>query len=156
MSGLETVAEWGSQILQTIKDGIMKKVEDAKTWGKDLIENFVQGIKNSINLVGDAVSSVADKIKSFIGFSEPDEGPLSDFHTYAPDMIELFTEGLNESKAKISSTLTSVLQLPDSGMQMEAAGVGEAITIPVYIGQEKLDTIIVNANSRMNLVSGGR
>lgn len=156
MSGLETVAEWGSQILQTIKDGIMKKVEDAKTWGKDLIENFVQGIKNSINLVGDAVSSVADKIKSFIGFSEPDEGPLSDFHTYAPDMIELFTEGLNESKAKISSTLTSVLQLPDSGMQMEAAGVGEAITIPVYIGQEKLDTIIVNANSRMNLASGGR
>lgn len=150
-----TVLQWGADIIQTIKDGIMGKVEDAKTWGKDLIENFVQGIKNSINLVGDAVRSVADKIKSFIGFSEPEEGPLSDFHTYAPDMIELFTEGLDESKAKLSSTLTSVLQLPDNGMQMEAAGAGN-ITIPVYIGQEKLDTIIVNLNAHRNLVSGGR
>lgn len=156
LNGLTAVAEWGANILQTIKDGIMGKVEDAKNWGKDLIDNFVKGIKDSIGKVGDAVSSVADKVKSFIGFSEPDEGPLSDFHTYAPDMIELFTEGLEESKAKISSTLTSVLQLPDNGVQMEAAGVGENITIPVYIGQERLDTIILNSQSRHNLVSGGR
>ena len=72
-------------------------------------------------------------------------------------MIELFTEGLEDSKVKLQSTLTSVLQLPESDMQMEAAGVGMApITIPVYIGEEKLDTIILNAQSRYNLMSGGR
>lgn len=156
VNGLVTVAEWGAQIIQTIKDGIMGKVEDAKTWGKDLIENFVNGIKNSINLVGDAVSSVADKIKSFIGFSEPEDGPLSNFHTYAPDMIDLFCEGLEDSKMELDSTLTSVLQLPQSDIRMEAAGAGAPITIPVYIGEEKLDTIIVNAQSRYNLMSGGR
>ena len=152
-----TVAEWGAEIIQTIKEAIMEKVEAAKEWGKDLIENFVQGIKNSLNLVGDAVKAVAQKIKDFIGFSEPEEGPLSNFHTYAPDMIELFTEGLEDSKMKLQSTLTSVLELPQSDMQMEAAGVGMApITIPVYIGEEKLDTIILNAQSRYNLMSGGR
>ena len=157
VGGLVTVAQWGADIIDTIKTAIMEKIEEAKTWGKDLIQNFVDGIKGALNLVGDAVKAVAQKIKDFIGFSEPEEGPLSNFHTYAPDMIDLFTEGLEDSKVKLQSTLTSVLQLPENEMQVEAAGVGGgAITIPVYIGQEKLDTIIVNAQSRYNLMSGGR
>ena len=157
INGLTTVAEWGADIIQTIKDAIMEKIEEAKTWGKDLIQNFVDGIKGALNLVGDAVKAVAQKIKDFIGFSEPEEGPLSNFHTYAPDMIDLFTEGLEDSKMKLQSTLTSVLELPQNGMQMQAVdGGGAPITIPVYIGEEKLDTIIVNAQSRYNLMSGGR
>lgn len=157
INGLTTVAQWGADIITTIKDAIMQKIEEAKTWGKDLIQNFVDGIKGALNLVGDAVKAVAQKIKDFIGFSEPEEGPLSNFHTYAPDMIDLFTEGLEDSKMKLQSTLTSVLELPQNGMQVEAAGVGAApLPINVYIGQEKLDTIIVNAQSRYNLMSGGR
>ena len=157
VNGLVTVAQWGADIIDTIKTAIMEKIEEAKTWGKDLIQNFVDGIKGALNLVGDAVKAVAQKIKDFIGFSEPEEGPLSNFHTYAPDMIDLFTEGLEDSKVKLQSTLTSVLQLPENEMQVEAAGVG-AVPLPinVYIGQEKLDTIIVNAQSRYNLMSGGR
>ena len=157
VNGLVTVAQWGADIIDTIKTAIMEKIEEAKTWGKDLIQNFVDGIKGALNLVGDAVKAVAQKIKDFIGFSEPEEGPLSNFHTYAPDMIDLFTEGLEDSKVKLQSTLTSVLQLPENEMQVEAAGVGAApLPINVYIGQEKLDTIIVNAQSRYNLMSGGR
>ena len=157
VGGLVTVAQWGADIIDTIKTAIMEKIEEAKTWGKDLIQNFVDGIKGALNLVGDAVKAVAQKIKDFIGFSEPEEGPLSNFHTYAPDMIDLFTEGLEDSKVKLQSTLTSVLQLPENEMQVEAAGVGTApLPINVYIGQEKLDTIIVNAQSRYNLMSGGR
>ena len=157
VGGLVTVAQWGADIIDTIKTAIMEKIEEAKTWGKDLIQNFVDGIKGALNLVGDAVKAVAQKIKDFIGFSEPDEGPLSNFQTYAPDMVDLFCEGLEDSKMELDSTLTSVLQLPQNGMEMQAAGVGGgAITIPVYIGQEKLDTIIVNAQSRYNLMSGGR
>lgn len=158
INGLTAVAQWGADIIDTIKEAIMQKIEEAKTWGKDLIQNFVDGIKGALNLVGDAVKAVAQKIKDFIGFSEPEEGPLSNFHTYAPDMIDLFTEGLEDSKMKLQSTLTSVLELPQNGMQMQAvdAGGGAPITIPVYIGEEKLDTIIVNAQSRYNLMSGGR
>ena len=157
LNGLVSVAQWGADIIDTIKTAIMEKIEEAKTWGKDLIQNFVDGIKGALNLVGDAVKAVAQKIKDFIGFSEPEEGPLSNFHTYAPDMIDLFTEGLEDSKMKLQSTLTSVLELPQNGMQMQAVdGGGAPITIPVYIGQEKLDTIIINAQSRYNLMSGGR
>ena len=38
------------------------------------------------------------KIKDIIGFSGPEEGPLSDFNTYAPDMMELFALGIAENE----------------------------------------------------------
>ena len=71
-------------------------------------------------------------------------------------MIDLFTEGLEDSKAQLQGTLTNVLQLPMNGMMVNAAGVGGTVTMPIYIGQEKIDTIILNAEQRQALISGGR
>ena len=85
--------DWIKEAVQWLKD----LPGNALKWGKDMIDNFVQGIKNKINAVGDAVKSVANKVKSFLGFSEPDEGPLSNFHTYGPDMMELYAEGINKN-----------------------------------------------------------
>ena len=42
-----------------------------------------------------------------------------------------------------------------SDMMVDAAGAGGG-AISIYIGQEKLDTIILNAQQRHSLVSGGR
>ena len=63
-----------------------------------MIDNFVNGIKNSIGKVKDAVVSVGNTVKSFLGFSEPEKGPLSNFHTYGPDMVELFADVFMKSK----------------------------------------------------------
>ncbi len=41
------------------------------------IEVIVNGIKSMVRKAGDAVSSVADKIRSFLYFSVPDEGSSS-------------------------------------------------------------------------------
>ena len=144
-----------SELLGTLAQIPKKLIEMALGWGKDLISNFTKGITDTVGKVKDAVGGVANKIKGFLGFSEPEEGPLSDFHTYAPDMIELFSEGLKQSKAKLSGTLTSVLQLPDSTVPEMASADGGGITIPIYIGDDLLDTVIVNANQRINLRSGG-
>ena len=74
---------------------------EALTWGRDLIDNFVEGIRDSIRKVKDVVEDVADTVTDFIGFSEPEKGPLSDFHTYAPDMIDLFVKGINDNMYKV-------------------------------------------------------
>ena len=58
--------------------------------------------------MGDAVAGVADKIKSFLGFSEPDEGPLSNFHTYMPDMIDLMSKGITAGKEKVRKALEGI------------------------------------------------
>lgn len=155
LSFLGKMGEVASDIMGAFKDGILGFVETAKNWGHDLIDNFVSGIKDKINSVVDACKNIAGTIADYLGFSEPDKGPLSNFHTYAPDMIDLFTEGLEDSKAQLQGTLTNVLQLPMSDMMVDAAGAGGG-AISIYIGQEKLDTIILNAQQRHSLVSGGR
>ena len=102
-----------------IKDAVewLKELpQKALTWGKDMIDNFVQGIKNKINAVGDAVKSVANKVKSFLGFSEPDEGPLSDFHTYGPDMMKLYAEGINDNVGLVARASRNVANTVKSGL----------------------------------------
>ncbi len=80
----------------------------ALNWGKDIIGNIVNGIKSKINDVRNAVTEVANNIKSFLHFSEPDVGPLSDFHTYMPDMIELMKKGIKDNIGSLMSTVESM------------------------------------------------
>ena len=89
-------------------DWIKSLPEQAIQWGADIIQGIVDGIKGAIGAVGDAVAGVANKIKSFLGFSEPDEGPLSDFHTYMPDMIDLMSQGITAGREKIKSALETL------------------------------------------------
>lgn len=89
-------------------DWIKSLPAQALQWGADIIRGIVDGITGAISKVGDAVKGVADKIKSFLGFSVPEDGPLSDFDTYMPDMIELMTKGINAGKDKIRGALESL------------------------------------------------
>lgn len=99
----------------------------ALQWGRDIIMGIVDGIKGAIGAVGDAVKGVADKIKGFLGFSEPDEGPLSDFHTYMPDMIDLMAKGIQAGKKKIEGAVGELA----GGMSEQAspgAGIRDALS----------------------------
>jgi len=114
-----------------IKDGFFDKVGDikksftnvvdkAKNWGKDLIDNFINGIQEKWEALKKKVTDVAQLVKDYLHFSEPDEGPLSDFHTYAPDMIDLFAEGIAKNAHKITDAVNAALT-PVSGL-FEAQG----------------------------------
>ena len=59
----------------------------------------------------DDVKDIAGDIADFIGFSEPEKGPLSDFHTFAPDMMNLFMQGIKDNKAKLDSTINSTFDI---------------------------------------------
>ena len=90
-SGVTTVAGW-------IKDGISGLGSKAVEWGKDIVGGIKSGLSKAGSALKSAVSSVAGGIKKFLGFSEPEEGPLSDFHTYMPDMIKLMVKGIEDNK----------------------------------------------------------
>ena len=74
---------------------------DAIQWGADIIGGIVDGIFSGIHRIAEAASSVASTIRGYLGFSEPDIGPLSDFHTYMPDMIGLLSKGMYAGAGKI-------------------------------------------------------
>lgn len=99
-----TIGSWGSNIGSTFS----RLGSNALTWGRDLVSNIASGIKNNISRVTSAVSTVASKIKSFLHFSEPDTGPLSNFHTYMPDMINLMTKGIHDNMGKVTNELENL------------------------------------------------
>lgn len=182
-----------SGIVNTIKTGFNNAVNFIKnlassafSWGADIIEGIVNGIKSCIGKVKDAVCSVADTIKSFLHFSVPDEGPLTEYESWMPDFMSGLAKGIENSKGMVKDAVSGlaadmVINPQMSGSQMAMAGGGTVssadlsslvgaireavggisgnggdIVIPVYLGGTMLDEVIVNAQQRANLRSGGR
>lgn len=105
------VDEW----LGKIKDGFDRGLEFIKElpgkaleWGKDFIDGFVDGIKGGINKVEDAAGKVAEKVKSFLHFSVPDEGPLADADEYGPDFVDLYASGIRDNISKIEDAASDM------------------------------------------------
>lgn len=160
-----------SKVFTDIQHTINDVVEKAKTWGKDLLANFIAGIKSKMDDLASALRSVADKIRDIVGFSEPKEGPLSNFHTYAPDMIDLFTSGLYENEDKLRDAFSDVFAFDPEVVDTPASGgVSGAVntyaaqntpielkaTIPVYFGSKKIGQQIVTVDAYNDYVAGGR
>jgi len=137
--------------------------EAASTWGADLIQSFVDGISGGIGRVRDAVINIADEVRAYLGFSEPERGPLSNFHTYMPDMFDLLTEGVEDGTPGFEATLNRTLSMPTLGGAAALAegygsfGGGSEVMTPVniFIGQEKLDTIMLRSAQNSTYRRGG-
>jgi phage-related protein len=116
MKFIEGIYTWSSKLYTTavdavneIKEGFSGGIEAAKEWGSDLINNFIDGIKEKWENLKNTVIEMAQMVQDFIGFSEPKMGPLSNFHTYAPDMMDLFAKGIKDNKHKITGELSTAL-----------------------------------------------
>lgn len=77
-------------------------------WGKDMIDGFVAGIKSKVSNVENAVIGIGNKIKSFLHFSRPDEGPLRDYETWMPDFIGRMAEQIEQQKGKITNAVQNM------------------------------------------------
>lgn len=144
------IIEVGGQIVEKVRSGFSQKVQDAKNWGRDVIQNFIDGIKAKWEDLKNSVKQVAQTVKSYLGFSEPEVGPLSDFHTYAPDMMDLYAKGIEDNIGKVersaedvsravSGSFTADVNMPDiSGYAADlsaslTATASASIEIPLYL-----------------------
>lgn len=105
IEALPQLVKVAPQIVSTLYNSLKSAIKSAWTWGKDLVSNFIGGIIDSIPSLEDVVGGMAQKVKDFIGFSEPKEGPLSNFHTYAPDMMDLFIKGIKDNEDKLQGQI---------------------------------------------------
>lgn len=99
-----------SDMLIDLTDWFSRKWNDFKEWGSDMIQAFIDGIKDKWQSLKDTVCDVASSVKDFLGFSEPDKGPLSNFHTFAPDMMDLFAKGIADNEDTITMQFNRSLQ----------------------------------------------
>ena len=182
------------QIYDTIHGGFEKAVEYVKglassafQWGADIIGGIVDGIQSKVKAITDAVTGVADNIRSVLHFSVPDEGPLTDYESWMPDFMAGLAKGIEQSRGLVSDAISGVAadmvlsptvstgSLAMAGAAGMSGGTsipllqsiadrldslkpqdGGDIMIPVYIGQERIDEIVVSATQRANYRSGGR
>lgn len=110
------LAQAGANAASGFANNIIGKIKSLPgqlyNWGVDMVKGIANGIKSAIHYVTSAVSSVADKIKSFLHFSRPDEGPLAEYESWMPDMVE----GLSDSLRKASPELIDQTEALASGM----------------------------------------
>ena len=181
-----------SGIYNSIRDGFNNAVSyvrglasQAFNWGADIIRGIINGIRSMISGVVSAVSSVASTIRSYLHFSVPDEGPLTDFESWMPDFMKGLAKGIENSRGLVQKAVEGVSADLTVSPKLAAADItggtaytdrpsfdmpgfisamreavssaqGGDITIPVYIGQDRIDEIVVTAGQRANYRSGGR
>lgn len=109
----------GKDIISEVGHGFSAAVDGARDWGRDMIDNFVSGIQEMWGNLVSTVSNTAQKVRDILGFSEPKKGPLSNFHTYAPDMMKLFAKGIKENEWLV---LSQIQKSFDFGEQTISAG----------------------------------
>jgi phage-related protein len=116
---------WFSEKLQKIPDKFSELVDSARTWGTDMIQNFIDGITAKWRALQEKVTSVAQLVADYLHFSVPEKGPLADFDKSAPDMMELFAKGIKDNERLIADQFDNSLALLDSpeiGARMAVTG----------------------------------
>lgn len=97
-----------SDIWNNVSSTFSSLVESAFKWGSDLIDNLVDGMDSNRSKASRSASGVASGIRQYIGFSEPEVGPLSDFHTYMPDMMKGLAQGIESNSFMVENAMQNL------------------------------------------------
>lgn len=120
-----------SGIKNTITNGFNSAVSFIKglagqAWGSDMIGNIVSGIQSRIQDVASAVSGVADRIRSFLHFSVPDEGPLADMESWMPDFMQGLANGITTNTSLVTAAAENLSTTLSTSITNSMRGVEQA------------------------------
>lgn len=110
---------------------------DYESWMPDFMGGLAKGIEKSKGLVADAVKGVAEDM---VVSPTVSAGSIQSSQATQADLLGNILSGIQNVVGNMQN------------MQTE----GGNISIPVYIGGTLLDEVVVNAQQRINLRSGGR
>lgn len=133
----------GGQIMQGLADGIVNAGDAVVSTAKGVLDKIPQGAKDlfQINSPSKLFESYGEYLDMglALGIEQNADVPQSAMASMAQDVSTAFTPATNET----------------TNIENNTVGGGD-IVIPVYLGQERIDEIIVNATNRVNYKSGGR
>lgn len=166
------LVEFGSMLPGMMAQVFLDLGADAFDWGVDLIAQLIDGIKSMFSSLWDVCKDAASGIADFLGFSVPKKGPLAEWGIHNPgsDMVDLFTEGIEKELPTLQASVDLMAntlsqssgpdysaQLSEMNRGINAIGNQEIqVVAPVYIGDERIETTVVNATRNANYLSGGR
>ena len=153
-----------SGIYSTIKDGFDNAVNyvkglasDAWNWGRDIVSNIIDGLRSMIGSLADSVSNIADTIRSYLHFSVPDVGPLTDFESWMPDFMQGLAKGIERSRGLVSSEISKLTKemdlehaIPGMEASIRAMSAGNSgslggtvnLSQPIYLDGKAITTLV--------------
>lgn len=162
---------WGADILQNICDGFASMWDTFTGWiddiasgisdflgfscpekgplsdwdvnnpGKDMLQLYGSGIQAGIPGLMDDINLAANAIKTSVNNDFDITGATLD---NTMNVIAAGTRDYSDQLGQINGSLSVM------------AGGDRQVVIPVYIGQERIETIVASANVNNNFISGGR
>lgn len=140
----ENIKKAVTERITKVKETIEEKLEEACdyikslpgkffSWGADMVQKLIDGIQSKINALRAKISELAGLISSYIHFSEPDVGPLSNFHTFMPDMIDEMVRGIDRGLPRIENAMNGLAVSMVPQLQSSAMAGSSVITNNVNI-----------------------
>lgn len=123
-------------------------VNDALTWGKDMIQGFADGISMAKDAVENAIHVVADKITGLLHFSRPDEGPLRNYEQWMPDFMRGLANGIDDNSNLVYAATGRLAAGMQSALSVPALGIGN-VNGSVSIDASSVGEAQMNANQAM-------
>lgn len=133
--------EWGSDLITNISNGIRKAkgvissavksissavssgvkglLGSARSWGSDMMSGLASGIRSMTTKVANAARNVASRISSFLHFSKPDEGPLSEYEKWMPHMLQGMALGIRRNMDELLRETDSLASKMADNLQPE-------------------------------------
>lgn len=94
----EDIGNWFAGLFRTAYD-----------WGRNLVTMIGDGIRSAVNWVTDACGSVIDTIKGWLGFGSPtEEGPGQYSDEWAPNLMNMYSEGIESGLPDIQEAVNQV------------------------------------------------
>ena len=110
---------WG-----TIIDG------EPKQWGKDLVDNFIAGIKEKMAELEKSLEDFGGMVYDYLHHSEPEKGKLADDEKWGSDFAQNFIDGITEKSSALQQAVENM-----------AGNISGAFEIGVNFASENTDKI---------------
>ena len=156
---LSAISNTIGNIKDTIVNGINAAVDFIKglpsqaiQWGKDFIGGLKDGILSGVQGIVDAVKGIGEKIKSFLHFSVPDEGPLTEYESWMPDFMSGLAEGISSNEEVV---LDKVRSLAEGISTLTRAATADAATATASTVNNNSSSSVTQNVNIANSYTGG-
>lgn len=124
----ESIRSAVSEKITAVRSSIEKGMEQAIqylaslpsrffSWGSDMIQNLIDGIKSKFEEFKNTVVEIADTVAEYIHFSLPDKGPLAHADQFMPDMIDTMIKGIDQNIPRLQKAMDGMAGSMASSMQ---------------------------------------
>lgn len=106
-------------------------IPQATTWSHDMMDNFIQGIRDKMEELEDACRDVADTVSDYMHFTRPEKGPLRYYEEWMPHMMQGLAKGIRDNRNLITDQM-KILAGDMASLQMGGQQVRQPVNLASY------------------------